>query len=278
MLRPTPEQLATLDRFERVAFEIADTVNRRPALKRAAHAFLASVGRTWVKESTDNLVHLRGEEILKTLDPDRGVFIVANHRSFFDFYVIASVVLRMSPWVDRLYFPVRSTFFYESPLGVFVNAIMSAMAMYPPVMRDGPKRAFNQYTVDLIAELVQARGTVVGFHPEGTRGKGDNPYELLPANVGTGSIVHQARPIVLPVFTLGLLNDFPRQVKSNFDGTGRPVTIVFGKPLDLEEYYAMPGRLKTYKAIADRIRDALTELGQQERVMREELGLPKMGP
>jgi 1-acyl-sn-glycerol-3-phosphate acyltransferase len=278
MLRPTPEQLATLDRFERIAFEIADQVNRRPALKRAAHAFLSSVGRTWVRESTKNLVHMRGEEVLTELDPDRGVFLVANHRSFFDFYVVSSVVLRLAPWVDRLYFPVRSSFFYERPLGVFVNAVMSAMAMYPPVMRDGPKRAFNQYTVDLIAELVRERGTVVGFHPEGTRGKSDNPYELLPANVGTGSIVYQARPIVLPVFTLGLINDFPKQVRSNFDGTGAPITIQFGKPLDLEEFYAMPARLSTYKLIADRIRDALTELGQKERAMREELGLPKLGP
>ncbi len=278
MLRPTEEQLATLDRFERIAFEIADTVNRKPALKRAAHSFLASVGRTWVRESTKNLVHMRGEEILTELNPDRGVFIVCNHRSFFDFYVVSSVVLRLSPWVERLYFPVRANFFYERPLGVFVNAVMSAMAMYPPVMRDGPKRAFNQYTVDLISELVQERGTVVGFHPEGTRGKGDDPYELLPANVGTGSIVHRAQPIVLPVFTLGLINNFPKQIKSNFDGTGEPITIQFGKPLDLSEFYAMPGRLRTYKLLAERIRDDLTALGQQERAMREELGLPKKHP
>ncbi len=278
MLRPTPEQLATLDGFERVAFEIADQVNRHPSLKRASHAFLRSIGRTWVRESTKNLLHLRGEEVLSKLDPDRGVFLVANHRSFFDFYVIASVALRHAPWIERMYFPVRANFFYERPLGVFVNAIMSAMAMYPPVMREGPKRAFNQYTVDVIAELVRERGTIVGFHPEGTRNRGDNPYELLSANVGTGSIVHQARPIVLPVFTLGLINDFPRQVRSNFDGTGAPVTMIFGEPLDLERFYEMPARLRTYKELAEHIRDALTELGQRERAMREELGLPKMSP
>ena len=278
MLRPTNEQLATLDRFERVAFELADAVNRSPALKRASHTFLRTVGRTWVRESTKNLVHMRGESVLAELNPERGVFLVANHRSFFDFYAVSSVLLRLAPWVERLYFPVRSSFFYERPLGVFVNAVMSAMAMYPPVMREGPKRAFNQYTVDLIAELVQARGTVVGFHPEGTRGKGADPYELLPANVGTGSIVHQARPVVLPVFTLGLSNNFPRQVRGNFDGTGDPITIVFGRPLALDSFYAMPGRLRTYKAIAEHVRDALTDLGKEERAMREELGLPRLAP
>ena len=278
MLRPTNEQLATLDRFERVAFELADAVNRSPALKRASHTFLRTVGRTWVRESTKNLVHMRGESALTELNPERGVFLVANHRSFFDFYAVSSVLLRLAPWVERLYFPVRSSFFYERPLGVFVNAVMSAMAMYPPVMREGPKRAFNQYTVDLIAELVQERGTVVGFPPEGTRGKGADPYELLPANVGTGSIVHQARPVVLPVFTLGLSNNFPRQVRGNFDGTGDPITIVFGRPLALDSFYAMPGRLRTYKAIAEHVRDALTDLGKEERAMREELGLPRLAP
>ncbi len=278
MLRPTPEQLANLGRFERVAFEIADQVNRNPALKTASHAFLASIGRTWVRVCTEKLLHVRGDEILRELDPDRGVFLVSNHRSFFDFYVIASVLLRNAPWVSRLYFPVRSSFFYEQPLGVAVNAVMSAMAMYPPVMREGPKRAFNQYTVDVISELVRERGTVVGFHPEGTRGKGENPYELLPANVGAGSIVHQARPIVIPVFTLGLINNFPKQIKSNFDGTGEPITMVFGKPVDLDSFYEMPGRLRTYKALAEHLRDVLTELGQQERAMREELGLPRLAP
>jgi 1-acyl-sn-glycerol-3-phosphate acyltransferase len=267
MLRPTNEQLATLDRFERVAFELADAVNRSPALKRASHTFLRTVGRTWVRESTKNLVHMRGESVLTELNPERG-----------EFYAVSSVLLRLAPWVERLYFPVRSSFFYERPLGVFVNAVMSAMAMYPPVMREGPKRAFNQYTVDLIAELVQERGTVVGFHPEGTRGKGADPYELLPANVGTGSIVHQARPVVLPVFTLGLSNNFPRQVRGNFDGTGDPITIVFGRPLALDSFYAMPGRLRTYKAIAEHVRDALTDLGKEERAMREELGLPRLAP
>ena len=40
----------------------------------------------------------------------------------------------------------------------------------------------------------------------GTRGKGDSPYELLPAHPGVGQIVLQARPIAVPVFVNGLPN------------------------------------------------------------------------
>ena len=94
MRRPTPEQLAPLSRFERIAFEVADAMNRPPAVKAAAHSFLRVVGEAWVTASTDKLLHLRGVEHVRDLKPDRGVFLVANHRSFFDFYVISAVVLR----------------------------------------------------------------------------------------------------------------------------------------------------------------------------------------
>lgn len=277
MIRPTREQLGLLKGFERTAFAIADTVNRHEPLKRAAHGFLSSVGRTWVHVSTYNLVHTEGLEHMTSLRPDRGVFLVSNHRSMFDMYATSSVLLRHTDWIRRMYFPVRSTFFYERPLGVFVNMVMSMWAMYPPILRDSSRRGFNQYGIDYITDEIKRPGTLVGFHPEGTRGKSDDPYTLLPANVGAGTIIHQARPIVMPMFTLGLLNSLPRQVASNFDGTGEPVTMVFGPPLDLSSFYDMPPGVETYKALAERVHEEITRLGQQERAMRERLGLPRKG-
>lgn len=276
MLRPTPEQLAPLTQFERVAFEIADTLNRRPEFKRAAHTFLRTVGAGWVYQCTKNLVHMDGVEHLTSLDPDRGVVLVVNHRSFFDLYAIASQLLRKTNWVDGMYFPVRGDYFYERPDGVAVNLLMSACAMYPPVMRRPEARAFNDYTVDVVTELLQRRGTIVGMHPEGKRNKTDDPYALLPAQIGIGQMVHRARPIVLPVFVLGLSNDFPRQVRGNFDGTGDPITIVFGEPLKLDQMLAEPARLRTYKKIADHTRDVLMDLGLKEKAFRARLGFPDL--
>ena len=275
MLRPTEEQLSTLEGFERTAFRIADEVNRSPLLKRAAHSFLRTVGASWVHICTRNILHSYGVEHLKTLSPDRGVIIVANHRSFFDSYVIASVLLRNTDWVKGMYFPVRGDFFYERPAGVAVNAIMSAMAMYPPVMRKASKRSFNQYTVDALAAVLQRPGTVVGMHPEGTRNKTDDPYTLLPAQPGIGQMVLQARPIVVPAFILGLSNDLPRQVLGNFTGEAAPITVVFGKPVDLERFYGEPARLRTYKRIGDHLRDALMQLGETERGIRRLEGFPR---
>lgn len=278
MLRPTPEQLSALSRSERTWFRFADTINRNPALKGVANEFLRVVAKNWVSSATRRLTHFYGLEHLRELDPDRGVFVIANHRSFFDFYVISAVLLREMPWIERMFFPVRSTFFYESAVGSAVNGLMSAWAMYPPVMRDGPKRAFNNYAVEFVQEALAHRGTVVGFHPEGTRGKGPDPYEMLPANIGAGTIVYRARPVVLPVFTLGLINNFPKQVWSNFDGTGAPVTMVFGPPMDLDRYYAMPPRARTYKALSVAMRDELVRLSQLEREYRRRDGLPDLSP
>lgn len=278
MLRPTPEQLSTLTDFERKAFAIADTINRHLPLKRAAHAFLKTIGAGWVHVCTRNLLRVQGMEHVTTLDPNRGVVVIANHRSFFDLYVMASVLLRNTDWVDGMYFPVRGDYFYERPDGIVVNAIMSAWAMYPPVMRRPEARTFNEYTVDLMAELLQHRGTVVGMHPEGTRNKSDDPYTLLPAQPGIGQMVHRAKPIVLPVFVLGLCNDLPKQVKGNFTGGGDPITMVFGAPVDLSKELNDQPRLRTYMKIAHRLRDTLTALGEQERNWRAREGLPYLGP
>ena len=276
--RPTDEQLATLERFERVAFEFSDTINRRPLLKKAAHAFLRSVGRTWVHVCTKNLMHIDGLEHLTSLRPDRGVILAANHRSFFDSYVIASVLLRKTEWVERMYFPVRSEFFYERPAGILVNGIMSAWAMYPPVLRRPTARTFNDYTVDYITSELQRPGTVVGMHPEGTRNKTDDPYTLLPAQPGIGQMVYKARAIVVPVFVLGLSNDLPKQVLGNFNGAGEPITMTFGPPVELDKMFAEPPRLRTYKKICDHLRDKLMELGAKDRDVRAKKGLPSFGP
>jgi len=276
--RPTDDQLATLERFERFAFEFSDTVNRRPLLKKAAHAFLRSVGRTWVHVCTKNLMHIEGLHHLTSLRPDRGVILAANHRSFFDSYVIASVLLRKTEWVERMYFPVRSEFFYERPAGILVNGIMSAWAMYPPVLRRPAARTFNDYTVDYIVSELQRPGTVVGMHPEGTRNKTDDPYTLLPAQPGIGQMVYKARAIVVPVFVLGLGNDLPKQVLGNFNRTGQPITMTFGPPVDFDKMLAEPPRLRTYKKICDHLREKLMELGAIDREVRAKKGLPSFSP
>jgi 1-acyl-sn-glycerol-3-phosphate acyltransferase len=150
--------------------------------------------------------------------------------------------------------------------------------MYPPVFREKEKRAFNHFTVDALAELIQTPGSLVGMHPEGTRNKTDDPYTLLPAKPGVGEIVFRARPVVLPIFLLGMGNDFVHETTSTQTRSGDPVTMVIGKPTTVPiAVDATPG-LKTYKRIADHLCHSLTELGEKERQYRVQNGLPNLAP
>jgi hypothetical protein len=84
-----------------------------------------------------------------------------------------------------------------------------------------------------------------------------------------GRIIHGSKSIVLPVFVNGLLqNDLRRQVQSNFDGTGIPVHIVFGKPIEFGELMTARGSPRVYRAIAERTLEAIAALGREERAIR----------
>jgi len=279
VVKPSAEQLARLAPFERRAFHLVDFVNTNPLTKATAAAFLRTVGTTWVYFATRRLIHILGMDHVRQLRPRRGLLLVSNHRSFFDQYVIACWLLRESDLLRRVYFPVRADFFYQRPLGLAVSLLMSALSMYPPVFREDSKREFNSYGLKRLIQILQQPGSVVGIHPEGTRNKGPDPYTLLPAQPGVGKLILEARPEVLPIFINGLGNDLKKQVGGNFDGSGSPVVIAFGKPLDLTSFYARRNTLRAQKDLADSVRQAITSLGPVEREYRLELeARPRRGP
>ncbi len=278
-VQPNLKQLRALSLFERSAFGISNFVNSHEIPKSVAQGYLRRVGATWVYGCIRNLVHVHGLNHLRDLQPEAGLLLVSNHRSFFDQFVLSSVLFRKTHLLERLYFPVRAEFFYESFLGLFLSSAIAGLAMYPPIFREASKREFNAYSVKRLVELLQQRGTVVGIHPEGTRNKGDDPYSLLKAQHGVGRIIMGAKPTVVPVFLNGLSNDFLRQVGRNFNGASPPIIIVIGQPIDLGEFYAEPSKLRTYKIVSDCVLEEIFKLGGQEREYRREIETsPIRGP
>jgi 1-acyl-sn-glycerol-3-phosphate acyltransferase len=271
VLEPTPEQLATLAPYEQRAFQLVDFVNSHPSAKGVAQVYLETVGMSWVYYCTRNLAHIIGTSTLERLNPPAGLMLVSNHRSFFDQYFIACWLLKTTHLLQRIYFPVRSEFWYDRPMGMAVSAAMSALCMYPPIFRDTSKRPFNNYSLQRMVQLLQQPGNVVGVHPEGKRNLSDDPYTLLKAQVGPGKLILEAQPTVLPIFINGLTNEFFKQVRINFDGTGEPVIMVVGEPLDLSSFHAKPNRLRTQKETADFVLQEIAKLGQIERDYREQL-------
>ncbi len=267
------DRLSPIERFN-IAF-IRRTFSARPldALMRWCQRV---PGAAWVDVCTRKLRHVHG---LDRLPPPRDwsrFIIVSNHRSYFDLYVVTMVLFRAGLH-RRVLFPVRANFFYDRLLGLFVNGVMSWFSMYPPIFRDRKKLALNHTAMSEIAWFLQNRDIGAGIHPEGTRGQGDDPYALLPGQSGVGRVIHQSRVPVIPVFVNGLINNLPRQVGSNFDGTGRDVIVVFGKPIDFGALLDAPATAKTFKAITDQTMETIASLGAEEKAHRAALAAKKVG-
>lgn len=267
-----PKDSEALSPFERIALGLGRFMNESERVKALQYAYLANFGVAWVSRCTSNLLHVDGLERVRRLDPPGGVLMVANHRSFFDSYIISLVLLsHRIPWARHLYFPVRSNFFYESATGVAINLLIGGGTMYPPIFRDRSKAALNKLALEGLIAKLRHKGTVVGMHPEGTRGKGPDPYELLPAQPGIGEVILKARPTILPVFVNGLSNSFVGQIVSNFrsgDKRGQPIWVVFGDPVDLGDLARGNLRPALYKRVADHVLDEVRRLGARERELR----------
>ncbi|APR99586.1 hypothetical protein BCY86_02000 [Pajaroellobacter abortibovis] len=182
-------------------------------------------------------------------------------------YVITSLLVRHG-LRHRLLFPVRSTFFYDHPLGLVINGTMSFFAMYPPFFRDKKRALLNHQNLTELTSLLRRGNTFVGIHPEGTRNTGEDPYTLLPAQNGTGRLIYEARVPVLPVFINGLTNHFIKQIYSNWRHQGEHVIIVFGEPIALSSLLDLPPSFSLYKQITNKTLIAIHQLGQEEKKLR----------
>jgi 1-acyl-sn-glycerol-3-phosphate acyltransferase len=163
---------------------------------------------------------------------------------------------------------VRSNFFYDHPLGPLVNGAMSFFAMYPPIFRDKRRAALNLASLDEVAGLLRRGGFFAGAHPEGRRKRDDDPYTFLPAQGGIGRVIYKARVPVVPVFVNGLGNNLARQVRDGLIGSGPPIHIVFGAPIDFGSLLRMPAGARTYKRISERCLESIGALGQEEKAIR----------
>jgi 1-acyl-sn-glycerol-3-phosphate acyltransferase len=271
-LQPTSEELSVLSPFERFAFRLVRKMNRG-AWKRFWTFCQSTLGAGWIHLSTYNIMNVYGLENVEAVSHERPILLVANHRSFFDMYAVSTVLFRRTRWRKKLFFPVRARFFYQSPLGIFVNLIMGWFSMYPAFFATGDrplpeKRPFDKFSFRVLTDLAKTgAGNVIGFHPEGTRNKSDDPYSFLRAQPGVGKLIIDAKPQVIPVFIAGLCNDLPKQIARNWNRED-VIRIYFGPQMDLTEQLQKPDRLRTHKEIADLVMQKIGELAEQDRAAR----------
>jgi 1-acyl-sn-glycerol-3-phosphate acyltransferase len=266
-LAPTRAELEVLDYTERLGYRLASRMNEG-AWKNVWTFFQRHVGSLWIYLATYNLMNVYGLENVEQTDAEKPLLLVANHRSFFDMYTVSSVLFRRTTRPMKLFFPVRAKFFYDSPLGWFVNFIMGWFSMFPPFFREDReerKREFDKFSMRKLIDICShGKAHVIGFHPEGKRNLSDDAYNFLPAQTGVGKIIMASRPQVVPVFIAGLGNDLPKQILGNWRG-GEKIRIRFGAPIDLSEFYAKTDRLRTHKEIADFLMTKIGELAEKDK-------------
>jgi 1-acyl-sn-glycerol-3-phosphate acyltransferase len=270
-VEPTPEELAVLTGMERFAFRVSRRMNEG-RWKEFWTFCQRTVGMGWIRVCTYNLMRVHGLENFDAVSHDRPILLAANHRSFFDMYVVSAELFRRTDWPKKLFFPVRGRFFYESVPGMLVNMLMGWWSMYPPFFAAGSnplpeKREFDKFSFRLLVDLCRrGRGNLIGFHPEGTRNKSPDPYTFLPPKPGIGRLVKEADPQVIPVFVAGLNNDLPRQILGNWTG-GEPIRVHFGAPIDFAPYRELRDGLRTYKMIGEFVMSRIAELAEQDRAL-----------
>ena len=251
-----------LSRLERLHLAIARRMNRDP-WKRMSSFFSRNInGRGILALLGDNL-HVDGWEYVRAMSPDRPILVVANHRTFFDLFVVTALLLVRLGRPIRIYFPVRARYFYQTVGGMLLNAIGAHWSMYPPIFMGGSE--LDRGALDeLIGLCREGPGHVIGIHPEGTRNRNPDPYSLGKVQPGAGRIILAARPQVVPVFVAGISNHMWSVIR---DARRRvnPVRVRFGPLLDLSQFDGLPMKGSSYKTVTDAVMERVRELGEADR-------------
>jgi 1-acyl-sn-glycerol-3-phosphate acyltransferase len=257
--------LNDLTRIERLHFRIARRMNSEP-IKTVTSYVARFVNANVIGAIAGRQARLHGIAHVERAWRDKAILLVSNHRSYFDMFVVASMLFKRRR--IKVLFPVRSRYYYETVGGLLLNGVAAHFGMYPPLFLGGDRQWLNPFCIDIIAKICANGGSgwVVGIHPEGTRSKNPDPYSLGPYGSGAGRIIHAARPNVLPVFIGGLSNSVREIVANNFR-QAPPIRIHFGAAMDLSAFLDMEATSLTFRAITDQVMARVRELGEQDRAL-----------
>lgn len=172
-----------------------------------------------------------------------GVVLVSNHRSGFDTLLIPYTIFTLQkPQVVRA--PAKAELFRFALL----RTLLSSVGAFPVRRGHSDFRAMRQILQSMQTEKIM-------IFPEGTRSRDGT---LQPGKRTVGKLIYQARPVVIPTAIVGTEGIFARRQRR---GDWRvPISIRYGAPLDLQEYYTLPDTKETAEAILKEVMGAIAAL------------------
>jgi 1-acyl-sn-glycerol-3-phosphate acyltransferase len=193
-------------------------------LYRGSRSFYRSVLLPLLKFKTAGQEHI---------PPTGGLILASNHQSFLDPILLGCA----SPRVPT-HFMARDTLFKSRILNFYFRRTHTF-----PVRRGGADRAAWNYFEGLVRD-----GEQVTFFPEGTRSPDGR---LQPGNAGSGMLIHRCPgACVVPARIRGTHKVLNKG--KGFSGL-HPISLAFGPPVDLREFWSAEGGREVYAAITARI-------------------------
>jgi 1-acyl-sn-glycerol-3-phosphate acyltransferase len=179
-----------------------------------------------------------------------GVIIAANHLSFLDSFFIPLVI----KWRKMTYL-AKADYFKSWKTSWFFKSVGQISCE-----REGGEK--SQQSLQIALEVLEG-GNLLGIYPEGTRSPDG---KLHRGRTGVARLALAAGVPVVPCGTIGIDEVMPKSAK--FPRlTGRvPVTVKFGKPLDLSRYQGQERDRYVLRSITDEIMYEIMQLSGQEYV------------
>ena len=188
---------------------------------------------------------------VENVPKEGGVLICANHISNSEAMLIPYFVIdafgRFSP--RRFWSPAKEELFHLGPFSWLLKSWRSF-----PIKRNARDLA----GMSRIAEL--AATDVVMLYPEGTRSKTGALGTGKPA---VGKIIYDARATVIPAAVFNTRYCLPKG--KMLPRLRVPLHVVYGKPLDLSRFYAMPHGKESAALIVNEVMAAIRALLEEHQ-------------
>jgi 1-acyl-sn-glycerol-3-phosphate acyltransferase len=177
-----------------------------------------------------------------------GVLMGSNHISVID-PVLISYSVMATQGVQIVWAPAKVELFTVPLFG----RLIASLGAFPVRRGRGDLRAIRRMATHIQSEKLL-------LFPEGTRSR-DGRLGLGKRTVG--KLLHEAQPVVIPTAVWGTDRVLPPG--SCFPRYRTPIGVRYGKPLDLQRYYALPRTKETATMIVQELMQAIAVLLQGER-------------